>query len=115
MNSRVQFDGMNVLQAAEVSKFAINHARENGPILLEAMTYRYKGHSMSDPGLTYRTRDEVDGVRNTADPIAKIHFLLVENGLATEEELKSITDSVKVRSERLDFIREYKTDMDRLK
>jgi len=93
----VQFDGMNVLAAKEVGKFAKKYAIEKGPILLEAMTYRYKGHSMSDPGTTYRTKDEVEGVRTSSDPIAQVHHLIVDNGLATEEELKEILASIKKR------------------
>jgi len=90
----IQFDGMNVLVSREVGRFAKKYALEKGPILLEAMTYRYQGHSMSDPGITYRTRDEVDNYRKTSDPIAKVHLWLVENGLATEEELKSIITEI---------------------
>jgi len=91
----IQFDGMNVLAAREVGKFARKYALEKGPILLEAMTYRYKGHSMSDPGTTYRTRDEVDGVRKTSDPITQVHHWLVDNGMATAEELDAITEAIK--------------------
>jgi len=93
----IQFDGMNVLQAREAGKFAVKYAKEKGPILLEAMTYRYMGHSMSDPGITYRTREEVDGVRRSSDPIAKVHFWLTDNGLSTEEELKSIAAEIKTK------------------
>jgi len=91
----IQFDAMNVLSVREVGKFAKKYALEKGPILLEAMTYRYKGHSMSDPGTTYRTKDEVDGIRTSSDPITQIHHLLVDNEFATEEELKEITNSIK--------------------
>jgi len=93
----IQFDGMNVLQAREVGLFAVKHAHEHGPILLEAMTYRYKGHSMSDPGTTYRTRDEVDGIRKASDPIAQVHHWLVDNSLATEDELAEITAKIKAQ------------------
>lgn len=91
----LQFDGMNVLQSAEVSKFAVDHAKNKGPILIEAMTYRYQGHSMSDPGTTYRNRDEVEGVRKSRDPIAKVQGWLLEHNLATKEELAKITEEVK--------------------
>jgi pyruvate dehydrogenase E1 component alpha subunit len=91
----LQFDGMNVLQSAEASKFAIDYAKTKGPILLEGITYRYQGHSMSDPGTTYRNRDEVEGVRKSRDPIVKVHQWLIENKLATEEELTAITEEVK--------------------
>jgi len=91
----IQFDGMDVLQVREVGKFAVNYAKKHGPIVLEALTYRYSGHSMSDPGLTYRTRDEVEGVRKTADPIGKVHHYLINNNLATPEELKEIEVGIK--------------------
>jgi len=91
----IQFDGMDVLQSRETMRYAKKYALENGPILLEAMTYRYQGHSMSDPGTTYRTRDEVDKIRTSRDPITKVHRWLVDNKLATEEELKEIENNIK--------------------
>jgi len=91
----VQFDGMNVLAAREVGKFAKQYALNKGPILLEAMTYRYKGHSMSDPGSTYRTKEEVEGVMKSSDPIDRVQEMIVSNGLATEEEIKEIQNSIK--------------------
>jgi len=91
----IQFDGMDVFQARETMKFAKKYAIEHGPIMLEAMTYRYQGHSMSDPGSTYRTRDEVDNVRNTRDPITKVNAWLVDNKLSTQEELKKIENDIK--------------------
>jgi len=53
----------------EAMNFAKNYALKNGPILLEATTYRYHGHSMSDPGLTYRDRKEITNVRRNLDCI----------------------------------------------
>ena len=60
-----QIDGMDVLTVREAADEAVRHAREHGPILLEALTYRYRGHSMSDPA-KYRTREEVQGIRERA-------------------------------------------------
>jgi pyruvate dehydrogenase E1 component alpha subunit len=53
-------------------RWAKKYAIENGPLYLEFMTYRYHGHSMSDPGTTYRTRAEVQGHRKKTDPILKL-------------------------------------------
>lgn len=93
----IKFDGMNVLQTREVAKFAIKHAKEVGPLILEAETYRYKGHSMSDPGTTYRTQDEVKKIRNLRDPIEYVNNLLVEFGWATQAELDAIVKDVKAQ------------------
>jgi len=91
----IRFNGMNVLQTREAAKYAVNYAKTKGPILLEAKTYRYKGHSMSDPGITYRTREEVDSMRTDRDPILQVQGWLLSNSLATEEELKEINDELK--------------------
>jgi len=91
----IRFDGMNVLQSREVAKFAIKHAKEIGPMVLEAETYRYKGHSMSDPGTTYRTQDEVKKIRDVRDPIEFVNKLLVDFGWSTQAELDAIVKEVK--------------------
>jgi len=91
----IKFDGMNVLQSREVARFAIKHAKEIGPIVLEAETYRYKGHSMSDPGTSYRTQEEVKKIRELRDPIEYVNNLLIELGFATQADLDAITKEVK--------------------
>ena len=67
----IKVDGMNVLAVREAVKLAMAHARTEGPVMMEMDTYRYHGHSMSDPGITYRNRDEVAGVRKTRDPVER--------------------------------------------
>lgn len=82
---------MNVFAVREIMKFAKNFAINNGPIFLEFDTYRYQGHSMSDPGISYRTRDEVVNVRTQRDCISKVGGLILKAGWATEQELKVIS------------------------
>lgn len=83
----VKVDGMRVMDVREAVKFARDYALRNGPILLEMVTYRYFGHSMSDPGTSYRTRDEVKKIQAERDPIELLTKLLVENGVKTEAEI----------------------------
>ena len=75
--------------------FAKEHALKNGPIVLEMDTYRYHGHSMSDPGSTYRTRDEVAGIRQQRDPVEGVRRMLLEKAGAEPAELKKIEKAVK--------------------
>ncbi|XAR64998.1 Pyruvate dehydrogenase (acetyl-transferring) [Bertholletia excelsa] len=86
----LKVDGMDALAVKQACKFAKEHALKNGPIILEMDTYRYHGHSMSDPGSTYRTRDEISGVRQERDPIERVRKLILSHDLATEKELKDI-------------------------
>ena len=80
---------MDVLAVRESAQFAVSHCISGkGPILLETMTYRYSGHSMSDPGTSYRTREEVQDVRQTRDPITSFKEKIVTAGLVTTDELK---------------------------
>lgn len=78
-------DGQNVLQVREAMRFAKDYAvKGNGPLFIEFDTYRYHGHSMSDPGITYRTREQINEVRKNRDPIEIIRRLLLENKWAEE-------------------------------
>ncbi|MGH7065707.1 MAG: thiamine pyrophosphate-dependent enzyme, partial [Stellaceae bacterium] len=89
-----QVDGMNVLAVHEAGTAAVEHARSgHGPILLEMLTYRYRGHSMSDPA-KYRTRDEVNKMRAEHDAIDQARRRLVEGGTA-EATLKTIDGEIR--------------------
>lgn len=90
-------DGQNVLMVREAIKFAGEYAKKNGPLFLEFDTYRYHGHSMSDPGITYRTKDEVAEVRQTRDPIEICRNMILKHSWATEAELKDIEKNIRKR------------------
>ncbi len=86
----LKINGMDVLATYQASKFAKDWASQgNGPLVLEYETYRYGGHSMSDPGTTYRTREEVQHMRSRNDPIAGLKAVLLEKEIASEDEIKS--------------------------
>ncbi|KAL8762663.1 MAG: hypothetical protein Q9184_001370 [Pyrenodesmia sp. 2 TL-2023] len=87
----LKVNGMDILAV----KAAVEYGKQytvagNGPLVLEYVTYRYGGHSMSDPGTTYRTREEIQRMRSTNDPIAGLKQKLLEWEVTTEEELKSM-------------------------
>jgi pyruvate dehydrogenase E1 component alpha subunit len=90
-----QVDGMDVLTVKSVADEAVAHARSEGPMILEMMTYRYRGHSMSDPA-KYRTREEVDKVKSERDPIDALRDRLMKSGVE-ESELKTIDRETKDR------------------
>lgn len=90
-----QVDGMDVLAVKEAGERAIAHARSGkGPYLLEMKTYRYRGHSMSDPA-KYRPKDEPKQVRDSRDPIENLKVLGLEKGVFSEDDLKVIEREVK--------------------
>ncbi|WP_019516862.1 pyruvate dehydrogenase (acetyl-transferring) E1 component subunit alpha [Sphingomonas sp. Mn802worker] len=90
----LQIDGMDVLAARGAAEEALAWVRAGkGPIILEMKTYRYRGHSMSDPA-KYRSRDEVQAVRDKSDPIEHVKKLLSEQGVA-EDELKKIEQDIR--------------------
>ncbi len=90
-----EVDGMDVTAVREAGARAAEHARTGkGPYILEMKTYRYRGHSMSDPA-KYRTREEVDAVRNTRDPIDHLRERLEKKGWADEAAIKLIDADVK--------------------
>ena len=88
-----KIDGMTAEAVHEGVVRAVKRARNGeGPTLLEMKTYRYRGHSVSDPQ-KYRSKDEVEDYKNQ-DPITKVHSTIVDNKFATEEELKAIDDKI---------------------
>lgn len=87
----LKVNGMDVLAV----KAAVKYGKEwtgadKGPMVLEYVTYRYGGHSMSDPGTTYRTREEIQRMRSTNDPIAGLKQRILDWGVSTEEDLKGL-------------------------
>ena len=90
-----QVDGMDVLAVKAAGEKAVAHCRAgNGPYILEMMTYRYRGHSMSDPA-KYRTREEVEKMKAEKDAIEHVRDLLLTPGLASEDDLKAIDREIK--------------------
>ncbi|MEE9380336.1 MAG: pyruvate dehydrogenase (acetyl-transferring) E1 component subunit alpha [Hyphomonadaceae bacterium] len=88
-------DGMDVVAVQKAGAKAVKHARSGkGPYILEMKTYRYRGHSMSDPA-KYRDRAEVDDIRTHHDPIDGLKGVLIEAGHATADELKKIDKDIK--------------------
>ncbi|KAN0061189.1 alpha subunit of pyruvate dehydrogenase [Thecaphora frezii] len=92
----LQVNAMDVLAVAAATK----HAGEftvggNGPLLMELVTYRYGGHSLSDPGTTYRTREEIQAMRSSSDPIQGLKSRMLDWGVVEEAELKQIDKAAK--------------------
>ncbi len=88
-------DGMDVLAVKAAGENAFAHCRAGkGPYILEMKTYRYRGHSMSDPA-KYRTREEVQKVRETSDAIEHVRQLLVQGDHASDDDLKAIDKEIK--------------------
>ncbi len=90
-----QVDGMDVRAVRAVGEKAVAWCREGrGPYILEMLTYRYRGHSMSDPA-KYRSREEVQKMRTEHDPIEQVRTRLIGSGMASEDELKKIDAAVR--------------------
>lgn len=102
-----QVNGMDVASVREAGERAVAHCRAGkGPYLLEMKTYRYRGHSMSDPA-KYRTREEVQKMRETSDCIETARKALLDDFGVTEAELKVIDDEVKaIVQDSADFAQE---------
>ncbi|GLB39317.1 putative the pyruvate dehydrogenase complex catalyzes the overall conversion of pyruvate to acetyl-CoA and CO(2) [Lyophyllum shimeji] len=93
----LQVNGMDIIATLQAVRYARKWAVDDqkGPLLLEFVTYRYGGHSMSDPGTTYRTREEVQRMRSTQDPIRGLQRYIEEWGVATEQDLKQLDKDAK--------------------
>ncbi|RAL11398.1 pyruvate dehydrogenase (acetyl-transferring) subunit E1 alpha [Aspergillus homomorphus CBS 101889] len=87
----IKVNGMDVLATKAAVKYGKDYATSgNGPLVFEYVTYRYGGHSMSDPGTTYRSREEIQRMRSTHDPIAGLKQKILDWSVCTEEELKAL-------------------------
>ena len=92
----IRMNGMNVLAVKQGMAMVREHCSSgNGPFFVEFDTYRYHGHSMSDPGTTYRTREEVGGVRQARDPIEYVKKLLIDYNMASADEIKQVEKDIR--------------------
>ena len=93
----IKIEAQNVLMVRETIKWAGKFVQENGPLFIEASTYRYHGHSMSDPGVSYRDKSEIAEIRNTRDPLEICKNMILEQKWSTAEELKAIEKTIRKR------------------
>merc|ERR1712227_652755 len=93
----VKVNGMDILAVKEATEFALDYCgkQDKGPLVYEMATYKYSGHSMSDPGTSYRTREEVQEVRQTRDPILGFKEKIMGAGLTDADELKKLEMEVR--------------------
>ncbi|WFD05345.1 pyruvate dehydrogenase (acetyl-transferring) [Malassezia vespertilionis] len=92
----IQVNAMDVLSVMQGTSFARNYTLSGkGPLLMELVTYRYGGHSLSDPGTTYRTREEIQKMRSSSDPIQGLKTQILEWGVMDENELKKVDKAAK--------------------
>lgn len=92
----LRVNAMDVLAVRQASAFAKKYTVEREvPMVMEYVTYRYGGHSMSDPGTTYRTRDEIQKMRSTRDPISGLRTRIINWGIADEAALKKLDKQAK--------------------
>ncbi len=90
-----QVDGMHVLDVMEAAERAAEHVRSGkGPYILEMLTYRYRGHSMSDPA-KYRSKEEVQKMRTEKDPLLRLRDVMEKHAGVTEDELKQLDREIK--------------------
>jgi pyruvate dehydrogenase E1 component alpha subunit len=90
-----QVDGMDVVAVRQAGMEAVEYVRAgNGPLLLELKTYRYRGHSMSDPA-KYRSKEEVEQYKEQRDPIESLKTRMLKNGMGTEESFKELEKKIK--------------------
>jgi pyruvate dehydrogenase E1 component alpha subunit len=88
-------DGMDVIAVRQAAEKAVKYCRDGkGPYVLEMLTYRYRGHSMSDPA-RYRTKEEVSEMRENHDPITNLSKVIVDAGHKTEDDLKEIDREIR--------------------
>ncbi len=99
-----QVDGMDVFAVQAAARQALDYVRSgNGPYILEVLTYRFRGHSMSDPA-KYRTKEEVDDMKGNRDPIANLRVTMLEEVGVKEDDLKAIEKEIKeIVTEAADF------------
>ena len=99
-----QVDGMNLFAVTQVAIDAANYCRSNnGPILLEMKTYRYRGHSMSDPA-KYRSKQEVEEIKENKDPITHLKNYLISNNIVSDEECNKYDKEIRnIVKEAVDF------------
>jgi pyruvate dehydrogenase E1 component alpha subunit len=90
-----EVDGMDILKVKAAGEKAMKHCRSGkGPYILELKTYRYRGHSMSDPA-KYRTREEVSKMREEHDPIDGLRKMILDGGFAKEDAIKEIDKEIR--------------------
>lgn len=92
----VRIDGMNFLAVKKGMEFIRDFCSSgNGPMYVEMMTYRYHGHSMSDPGTTYRNREEIAFTRSTRDPLEFVKKTMIDAGFADADEIKAVEKEIR--------------------
>jgi len=95
----IQVDGQDVLAVRSAATFAIQHAKERGPLILELKTYRFGGHSMSDPGTSYRSREEIKKFRMEQDPIKNFQRVIMKEFNISQDEIKELDKLVIIEIE----------------